>query len=136
MNSFSLKASMGRVAFSRKRRIRNSEYDAYISRLCVVHCVVEILISFQAICRIDISKVESIDVLSPLAYREFMRIPSIQQLIGIDNKMPNTGPVICLLFFLTPVSMVTTCWVDGGGLPKLYVCSSLRYTEGGGGGEC
>ena len=53
MNSFSLKASLGRVAFSRKRRIRNSEYDAYISRLCVV---VEILISFQAICKIDISK--------------------------------------------------------------------------------
>ena len=28
---------------------------------------------------------------------------------------------------------VATCWVDGVGLPKVHVCSSVRYREGVGG---
>ena len=36
----------GQTCLQQKRRIRNSEYDAYISRLCVVHCAIEILMFF------------------------------------------------------------------------------------------
>ena len=38
----------GQTCLQQKRRIRNSEYDAYISRLCVVHCAIEILMFFKS----------------------------------------------------------------------------------------